>query len=219
MSVDPAPGVLTDPQSWNRYAYVLNNPYKYVDPDGENPILAAAVIAGISLLVFPDTANAPSTLFDNLIPSQSGLEFSGKITLSEVGGYFAGKVISKAIGIAKGYIPSKGVGLLSKASGRTGINISERGLAHVLDRHTVGGTKIADKSLFYKGEDIVSLIRKAEKAKPIRQPGGNFERIVDAGRPIGVDKATGQPTSTFTVITNTEDDLITAFPGLPLKRN
>jgi RHS repeat-associated protein len=34
MSVDPAGADPTDPQSWNRYAYVLNNPYKYVDPDG-----------------------------------------------------------------------------------------------------------------------------------------------------------------------------------------
>jgi RHS repeat-associated protein len=34
MSIDPAPANPTDPQSWNRYAYVLNNPYKYVDPDG-----------------------------------------------------------------------------------------------------------------------------------------------------------------------------------------
>jgi len=38
MSVDPAGGDPTDPQSWNRYAYVLNNPYKYVDPDGEASI-------------------------------------------------------------------------------------------------------------------------------------------------------------------------------------
>jgi RHS repeat-associated protein len=37
MSVDPAPADPADPQSWNRYAYVLNNPYKYVDPDGRCP--------------------------------------------------------------------------------------------------------------------------------------------------------------------------------------
>src|SRR3990172_2816804 len=37
MSVDPAGGDPTDPQSWNRYSYTLNNPYKYVDPDGECP--------------------------------------------------------------------------------------------------------------------------------------------------------------------------------------
>jgi len=35
MSVDPAGADPTDPQSWNRYAYVQNNPLKYVDPDGE----------------------------------------------------------------------------------------------------------------------------------------------------------------------------------------
>ncbi len=34
MSVDPAGADPSDPQSWNRYAYVQNNPLKYVDPDG-----------------------------------------------------------------------------------------------------------------------------------------------------------------------------------------
>ena len=37
MSVDPAGGDLTDPQSWNRYSYTLNNPFKYIDPNGEAP--------------------------------------------------------------------------------------------------------------------------------------------------------------------------------------
>ncbi len=39
-----------DPQSWNAYAYSLNNPMKYVDPDGESATLiggiAGAVIGG-----------------------------------------------------------------------------------------------------------------------------------------------------------------------------
>lgn len=34
LSIDPAGGKPGDPQTWNRYAYCLNNPYKYVDPDG-----------------------------------------------------------------------------------------------------------------------------------------------------------------------------------------
>src|SRR3989337_1636569 len=37
MSVDPAGGDRTDPQSWNRYSYTLNNPFKFADPDGECP--------------------------------------------------------------------------------------------------------------------------------------------------------------------------------------
>ena len=41
MEVDPAAGssVPEDPQSWNLYAYSLNNPIKLVDPTGKAPIL------------------------------------------------------------------------------------------------------------------------------------------------------------------------------------
>jgi RHS repeat-associated protein len=34
LGVDPVPGDLANPQRLNRYAYVLNNPINYVDPDG-----------------------------------------------------------------------------------------------------------------------------------------------------------------------------------------
>jgi RHS repeat-associated protein len=39
MSPDPAGADPTDPQSWNRYAYVQNNPMKYVDPNGEQAVV------------------------------------------------------------------------------------------------------------------------------------------------------------------------------------
>lgn len=35
MGVDPQPFVETDLQTFNRYAYASNNPYKFIDPDGE----------------------------------------------------------------------------------------------------------------------------------------------------------------------------------------
>jgi len=34
---------ILQPQNWNRYTYALNNPNKYVDPDGKNPLLTAFI--------------------------------------------------------------------------------------------------------------------------------------------------------------------------------
>lgn len=71
------------------------------------------------------------------------------------------------------------------------------------------------KSLFNAGEDITGLINAAENVTPVQQANGNLQRVVDAGRPIGIDRVTGQPTNIYTVITTTAGNLVTAFPGLP----
>jgi RHS repeat-associated protein len=34
MTSDPGPFIIADPQSWNRYSYVQNNPLKFTDPTG-----------------------------------------------------------------------------------------------------------------------------------------------------------------------------------------
>jgi RHS repeat-associated protein len=48
-SIIPDPA---NPQSLNRYAYVYNNPYRYVDRDGHTPLLVTALVgAGIGALV------------------------------------------------------------------------------------------------------------------------------------------------------------------------
>ena len=97
-----------------------------------------------------------------------------------------------------------------------GIIISEGRLTKILEAHTAGGVLSAGKSLFNASEDVTSLVRAAESTAPVAQAGGRFERVVDAGRIIGTDRDTGYaPTSIYTVITDSSDQLITAFPGRP----
>jgi len=38
MAVDPVGGSVENPQSWNRYGYVRNNPLAFIDPRGTNPM-------------------------------------------------------------------------------------------------------------------------------------------------------------------------------------
>ncbi|MEZ5312884.1 MAG: RHS repeat-associated core domain-containing protein [Thermoanaerobaculia bacterium] len=46
LSTDPIGGNPAFPQTWNRYAYVVGNPLKHVDPTGELPASAIADILG-----------------------------------------------------------------------------------------------------------------------------------------------------------------------------
>jgi len=103
------------------------------------------------------------------------------------------------------------------AAEASAIRVTERGLAHVLARHVAGrAAKFAGKSIFNGGEaEVVSFIREAGSVARVAQPNGNFARVVDAGRIIGVDRVTGAPTSVYTVITDAAEGLVTAFPGRP----
>ncbi|MET1256555.1 RHS repeat-associated core domain-containing protein [Aliikangiella maris] len=46
VSIDPAPVLADSPRSFGRYTYTINNPYKYVDPDGELIWFAALWFVG-----------------------------------------------------------------------------------------------------------------------------------------------------------------------------
>ena len=58
------------PQSWNRYSYAYNSPLKYTDPDGENPLVASALLGGVS--------ESGLTIASNLINGRPALEGAGK---------------------------------------------------------------------------------------------------------------------------------------------
>jgi len=60
--------LLLDPQALNRYAYSLNNPYKYVDPDGRawaliGPVLILYGVMQLGEFLQPRTLEMPSNSF------------------------------------------------------------------------------------------------------------------------------------------------------------
>ena len=56
LSIDPLNANPNDPKTYNRYAYANNNPYKYVDPDGELPVLAIPLLYSAGVFVAKEVA-------------------------------------------------------------------------------------------------------------------------------------------------------------------
>lgn len=104
LSVDPAPGKVGDPRSWNRYAYVGGNPLRIVDPDGQDWVdkvngfanaLASNLVLGANRKDPPNTdyaigqkAGDLAALVVSLVEIQAGagtVGGSGLVTVSTLG--------------------------------------------------------------------------------------------------------------------------------------
>ena len=68
------------------------------------------------------------------------------------------------------------------------INITERGLQHVLGpARSRWSPECWQEGLFSAGEDMSpTLVRQGRTVQALQQAGGNFQRIVNAGRTIGI---------------------------------
>jgi len=87
-SIDPWGGDITDPQSLNKYAYARNNPLKYNDPTGENPLLlvaglgaVAGVVAGIVAQGVSDIISGELSSFNTYTAAASGGMVQGALTV------------------------------------------------------------------------------------------------------------------------------------------
>jgi hypothetical protein len=176
--------------------------------------VADAISLGVGLIpVFGDAVDIAGAIVgkdlitgEKLTPAERWVTAAGTLVGS-------GKAARMGMGLVDDASKLRKAGKVVRS---TPINISERGLNHVLERHTAGGAKSAGKSIFNGSEDVVSLIQEAERVSPVQQgTRKTFERVVDAGREIGVDRTSNSPTSIYTVITNEAGELVTAFPGLP----
>lgn len=89
-------------------------------------------------------------------------------------------------------------------------------LQHIQDRHLRGGAQWDNNtSYFNNADELESLVTDAADWTPIIQSNGNLATVVDAGRPIGWDAATGAQTNLYTVIIKPGEGVWTAHPGLP----
>lgn len=98
MGIDP---VGVDPEDWrtfNRYSYGFNNPYKYVDPDGNFPILAAAaIVGGLNVLgLYLETRYDAANPCSDCVRSSGGIDIGLSAGLAKAGSAIGSKLASQS---------------------------------------------------------------------------------------------------------------------------
>lgn len=118
----------------NLYGYAGGDPVNYSDPFGlcPNPLAQGLGSLQCALEDIVGAVKAGPSIFAGAVKSLAGDKFV------------------------------RGMVLLSLTVGPVGegeaINVTARGLAHVVDRHTIGGAAAAGKSVFNASEKVVDLV-------------------------------------------------------------
>ncbi|MDL1871942.1 hypothetical protein FBR05_07025 [Deltaproteobacteria bacterium PRO3] len=95
------------------------------------------------------------------------------------------------------------------------LRLGPEAFKHIQKRHLDGWPARLPKSLFFPNVDLEKLLKQAAKVPRSAQRGGNYERIVEGARYVGIDRRSLEPTAVYSVITTPQDRLVTMFPGKP----
>ncbi len=229
----------TNPQTLNRYSYVLNNPLRYTDPSGHwtcpdedsgdlsQQCQRAKEIREERARAEQERRQAIIRAAEddcNAIPGHINCSFEYEAAVDHLSGggvlfdwldtqesFEHGTTLDKAFAIAL---------LIGNGGRNMVVKITVKSLTHVVENHSANQLAkwVGRKSYFYAEENISALIRESDAWVERASTYGKelrYERIVDAGRIIGWDVKTGLPTTVYTVVRNAAGELVTAHPGLP----
>lgn len=151
-SVDPIGFVESNPMSFNRYLYVNNNPYKYVDPDGEFLNFAAKFVLDVGVNVaFNYVTTGSFGVGAALKESAVGILNPAKTVAK------AGKLVS-VLGMAK-----KGQ---QAVSGPAKVLVDSNAVVSIGKDATLGGRLAAGE------QAVVSYVTRPELRNKVAQGGG-----------------------------------------------
>jgi RHS repeat-associated protein len=178
-------------QGYNRYSYAHNNPLKYTDPDGENPLIGAAIGGGIYTIM-------------HLIRNKGSFNnwdwggFAGAVIGGAVGGAIAPALSAAHIGgFAAGAITGAGSGFASGVSSGVfnGIKNDNFNLGNILlgavksavigaaIGGTIGGLDALHKGQnFWNGRSNISHEMYQDGTGTLTHKDGNYSNAEDAAR-------------------------------------
>jgi hypothetical protein len=133
-------GKLTDPPSQNRYVYCMNNPHKYIDPDGMNPVLFGALVL---YCLYQGGKQALHYYAQNPKDNKGTLDH-----------FFIGST-KTAVGISVGVITTIGSGnaFLGYSTGKVAESVWENKMGTAL--YQLGSSGFTEEPESYKWDDVV----------------------------------------------------------------
>ena len=153
-------------QGYNRYSYAHNNPLKYTDPDGENPVLIGMAIgAGVytAMHLIQNKGSFKNWDWGGFVGAVVGGAVGGAIapalSAAHIGGFYAGAITGAGSGFASGVATGvfNGVENGNFNLGNTLLNAGKSAFMGAIIGGTIGGLDAAIKGQnFWNGRSNIS---------------------------------------------------------------